>query len=431
MNTQLVSSPRPKGFTLLEVLITVALIGIIASIVIVAINPLQQLGQARDTERESAVRSLHDALYQYALDNLRYPFEVTDTYKEVCATAKQTAQAIDCTGYLDLRELVPKYITEIPQDPQAPTDRGSGYFVAQSTENNRISIISPFAEQKNVSRNPFVPESAGEVSTYNDGGTEYTVVAFRDAGESLSVLPEGVTQVDVLVVAGGGAGGTSLQFINAGAGGGGAGGIVYQENYTLPASGAMFVRVGAGGLPFESGNVSGRNGDDSQFSTLVAIGGGGGIGGNGPGNEGGSGGGSRNGVGGPALQPGFGGFGHRGGNTPLDSPFGAPASGGGGAGSIAADVPTTEGAPGGPGGAGLPFDITGSEVWYGGGGGGGAAQNLNIVGPGGQGGGGNGGRDDTAPTAGEANTGGGGGGGNNDRVGAPGGSGIVVIRYQS
>lgn len=91
-----------KGFTLLEILLVIAMIGILAAIVIIAINPNQQLAKARDATRQNDVNKIANALEQYLIDNGEYPGDVTPSYQEVCATG-----APDCTGYADLSALVP------------------------------------------------------------------------------------------------------------------------------------------------------------------------------------------------------------------------------------------------------------------------------------------------------------------------------------
>jgi prepilin-type N-terminal cleavage/methylation domain-containing protein len=54
-----------KGFTLIELLIVMAILGVLAVVVLVAINPVQQLARTRDAGRKSGVAQLGHALEAY------------------------------------------------------------------------------------------------------------------------------------------------------------------------------------------------------------------------------------------------------------------------------------------------------------------------------------------------------------------------------
>ena len=54
-----------KGFTLIELLIVMAILGVLAVVVLVAINPIQQLARTRDTGRKSSVTQIGHALQAY------------------------------------------------------------------------------------------------------------------------------------------------------------------------------------------------------------------------------------------------------------------------------------------------------------------------------------------------------------------------------
>lgn len=62
---------KPHGFTIVELLIVIVVIGIIAAISIVAFNGVQQ--RARDTARITDMKNLAKSLELYALENDTYP----------------------------------------------------------------------------------------------------------------------------------------------------------------------------------------------------------------------------------------------------------------------------------------------------------------------------------------------------------------------
>lgn len=63
---------KTSGFTLVELLIVIAVIGVLAAVILAVINPLQQLARGRDTGRISTVAQLGSALQRYATTNVNY-----------------------------------------------------------------------------------------------------------------------------------------------------------------------------------------------------------------------------------------------------------------------------------------------------------------------------------------------------------------------
>ncbi len=129
----------PKGFTLIEILVVIGIIAILAAVVIIAINPARQFAQARDSQRQSNVDSILNAIGQRIAD-CKGTFEGTcGTPAVTCPTLPTTATAIGST--LDAC-LVPTYLTAIPTEPKSGA---TGYTVAAPT-GGRITVAAPAAE---------------------------------------------------------------------------------------------------------------------------------------------------------------------------------------------------------------------------------------------------------------------------------------------
>jgi prepilin-type N-terminal cleavage/methylation domain-containing protein len=139
-----------KGFTLLEILLTIVVIGILATIVLIAINPNRQISQSRNLTRQASINDIYNALQQYkAVNRGNLDINLSSNYTEICDTGSLTLDdslptSNYCDGKIDLRFLVPTYLNEIPKDINT-VEGETGYQLAVDSS-NQISVKADNAE---------------------------------------------------------------------------------------------------------------------------------------------------------------------------------------------------------------------------------------------------------------------------------------------
>lgn len=163
----------PKGFTLVEMVIVVALVGAVATALIVGVNPLDQLRKSNDADRKNDLAQLQRALELYYQDNGSYPPSSAD-YK-----------IREGTTTLAWGSSWQPYMSSLPKDPSPtqsyqyyvpPSSNGQTYYIYASLErgdkdpqacnggNACTSIISGFPP----------PNSCGGVCNYGVSSSNVT-----------------------------------------------------------------------------------------------------------------------------------------------------------------------------------------------------------------------------------------------------------------
>lgn len=142
---------KNRGFTLIELLVVIGIIGILAAIVLIAVNPGRQFAQARDSQRRADLLGITNSIYQYAaehngnlpdtdVDPLVNSFPTTSTCIGTGAGCFNLGASGEIEAPVGQQELVvPTYIAGVPKDPSTGSDANTMYFVYRDANGRLVA----------------------------------------------------------------------------------------------------------------------------------------------------------------------------------------------------------------------------------------------------------------------------------------------------
>lgn len=145
-----------RGFTLIEIMVVVSIIGILVSILVLSFNEARQ--NSRDNARKASLKQLQLALETYKAQNGRYP------EKGCSYTGTQwvgpglfgsgNSWGYSCAEYI--AGLVPNFIAALPNDPNKESEDGKGFIYQVDASGSIYKVMVHGSVEANT------------ISTYSD-----------------------------------------------------------------------------------------------------------------------------------------------------------------------------------------------------------------------------------------------------------------------
>ncbi len=139
-----------SGFTLLELLLTIAILAILAAVTLAAINPVRQMSEARDSQRKNDVAEIQKSIQEYFYDKGSYPFQVADVtvVYGICGAKVYSAglDSSDCGNLVNISQVIPAYLSDIPRDPLASKIGPDTYYRVALNKQTGLYVEAPKTE---------------------------------------------------------------------------------------------------------------------------------------------------------------------------------------------------------------------------------------------------------------------------------------------
>lgn len=138
-------SKNKKGFTLIEVLLVIGIIAVLATVVIVSLDPATRFQNARDARRLADVQSVLSAIQQYIVDHKGALPDGLGASEMQIGTASSGCELTrgSCNvsiGYcLNFSTVLAPYLKDMPYDP-ATGSAEQTHYTAVVDSNNIVTV---------------------------------------------------------------------------------------------------------------------------------------------------------------------------------------------------------------------------------------------------------------------------------------------------
>ena len=169
-----------KAFTLIELLITIAIIAILAVVVVTTINPVQLLAQGRDGNRISDMRNLYGAISFYKSDQLGSPLfslgSSSVVYVSLPDSTATTPAGSNCAS-LNLPALPSPYSYHCAGPNYYRKTDGTGWIPVN------LSITSTGSPLNSFPADPTNASSSRLYYTYTTNGSQFEFTAAMESAK--------------------------------------------------------------------------------------------------------------------------------------------------------------------------------------------------------------------------------------------------------